>query len=199
MRTGRLLIGIVAALLAAVFAGALGAGAPAFGHNSLTGSDPADGETVERAPEQVQLTFLARLDPANAELAVTGPDGEPVEVDQPVFDGSEVTIALPAGPAGDYRIDYRVLSADGDWVDGTVRFTATTGTEPTSPPPLTQPAPATAIPTDSPAPPDPAAATDPDDRGGSAGWWPWLLAGLALAAAAGTGLVMYRFRRRAPS
>ncbi|MGH3681622.1 MAG: copper resistance CopC family protein [Natronosporangium sp.] len=191
MRTGRLLIGIVAAALA----GVLGAGAPAFGHNSLTGSDPADGETVERAPEQVQLTFLARLDPANAELAVTGPDGEPVDVDQPVFDGSEVTIALPAGPAGNYRVDYRVLSADGDWADGTVRFTVTTGTQQTASP---TPAAATSAPATLP-PPDPAAAsTDRDDRGGSASWWPWLLAALALAAAA-AGLVTHRLRRRRTS
>lgn len=192
MRTGRLLIGIAAAVLSMI----LGVGAPAFGHNSLTDSDPADGATVERAPEQVQLTFLARLDPANAELAVTGPDGDPVETDQPVFDGSEVTIPLPAGPAGDYQVDYRVLSADGDWADGTVRFSVTTGAQPTaSPTPArSTAAPASTLPPERPPAPD--AATVSTDRGGSAGWWPWLVAGLALAAVAGAALATHRYRRR---
>lgn len=195
MRTARLLIGTAAV----VCAGILGVAAPAYGHNSLTGSDPSDGTTVERPPEQVELDFLARLDPDNAELTVTGPAGEPVDTGEPDFDGSEVTIPLPAGPAGEYQVDYRVLSSDGDWVDGTVRFTVATGTEPTAAPAASPTAvPATAAPASvDPAgsPPPPGTAPAAADREGSAGWWPWLLAGL-LAVAAGALLAALRYRHR---
>ena len=51
---------------------------PAFAHNPLTGSDPEDGASVEQAPDQVELSFLAAVDANNAEFDVTGPDGSSV-------------------------------------------------------------------------------------------------------------------------
>lgn len=152
----RLLTVLIGAL---VVTGALGA--PALAHNALTGSDPTDGATVDTDVEQVRLTFLSSLDPGNADLDVTGPDGASVRDGEPTFDGREVTIPVRPEVAGDYRIEFGVLSTDGHWVEGTVEFTLTAEAVPQ---PSPQP---TAVPTDSPTAPaaDPAttdpAATDP--------------------------------------
>lgn len=148
----RLLTVLIGAL---VVTGALGA--PALAHNALTGSDPTDGATVDTDVEQVRLTFLSSLDPGNADLDVTGPDGASVRDGEPTFDGREVTIPVRPEVAGDYRIEFGVLSTDGHWVEGTVEFTLTAEAVPQ---PSPQP---TTAPTDSPAEPratDPAA-TDP--------------------------------------
>lgn len=147
----RLLTVLIGAL---VVTGALGA--PALAHNALTGSDPTDGATVDTDVEQVRLTFLSSLDPGNADLDVTGPDGASVRDGEPTFDGREVTIPVRPEVAGDYRIEFGVLSTDGHWVEGTVEFTLTAEAVPQ---PSPQP---TAAPTDSPTAPaaDPAT-TDP--------------------------------------
>jgi hypothetical protein len=194
VRTGTILLGAGVIALVLVLLPA----APASAHNRLTGSDPADGATLEQAPEQVELTFLSSLDPLNTHLTLAGPEGQPVEAAEPEFGGSRVTVALPAGPAGAYRVDYRVLSADGDWIEGSVGFTVSTGT--TADPPSPDPAPAAPAttapavpPTESPAATVPTAS---DRAGGAGGWWPWLLVALA-AAAAGAGFVAYRRRAAA--
>ena len=196
MATGRVLLGAAGTALVAILAIA----SPALAHNSLTGSDPADGATMARPPDTVRLTFLASLDPLNTHVTVAEPGGEPVAVDQPDIDGSRVTVPLPAGPAGEYRVAYRVLSADSDWVEGSVGFTVSAGTPPSPSPPdriATTGPPAT--PAGSPvpglvgstAPPAAGPGNGPADR------WPWLAVGLGLAAAgAAAGLIAYRRRAR---
>lgn len=142
MRTGRALLGVGGAVLAVLLA----TGAPALAHNSLTGSDPADGEMLDEPPERVQLDFLARLDPGTTELTVTGPGGDPVGTGEPAFDGSSVDIPLPDGLAGDYRVAYQVLSSDGDVVEGTVEFTVSGGPSPSPPASSAPPAPDPPVP-----------------------------------------------------
>jgi hypothetical protein len=190
MRTGRILLGLSATVLVAVLA----TGAPALAHNALTGSDPENGATVTEAPERVRLTFRASLDPLNTHLSVTGPDSEPVEAGEPAVDGTSVSIPLPAGPAGEYRVSYRVLSSDGDWVEGAIGFTVSVGTAPSPPPAAPDPSPEPRL-SGSPVPAARPAAGDP---GSPTGWWPWLLAGLGLAAIAGAaGYAGYRRLARA--
>lgn len=191
MRTGRALLGVGATALMVLLA----TGAPALAHNRLTGSDPADGATLEELPERVRLDFLASLDPSTTELTVTGPGGEPVDPGEPVFDGSRVDIPLPDVPAGDYRVAYQVLSSDGDVVEGAVEFSVSG--EPSPSPPASSappPAPDPSVPAGPGSPPAPAAVPAAGEDG-STGWLPWLLAGLGLAAAGGA-LAGYRYRYR---
>lgn len=103
---------------------ALGVG-PAQAHTSLVSSDPADGSRLDAPPEQVVLTFSENLrQPSEASLVV---DGEAVDASVEV-DGSRVLVS-PTGDASDgsYQVHYRVVSADGHPVTGTVAFAVGTG------------------------------------------------------------------------
>ncbi|WP_091669779.1 copper resistance CopC family protein [Amycolatopsis marina] len=110
-----------------MFALLAGAG-PASAHNVLISSDPEDGAQLDAGPDQVTLTFDQYVQDADVnQVAVTGPDGGqwtegPVEVQENV-----VTAPLrPLGPAGEYTLGFRILSADGHSVQEKIRFTLTT-------------------------------------------------------------------------
>ncbi|WP_106179442.1 copper resistance CopC family protein [Prauserella shujinwangii] len=120
MRRAALIAGLAALTL-------LGVAAPASAHNVLISSDPAEGDRLATAPRQVTLTFDQEVQDAGTnEVAVTGPEGGrwaegPVRVDRNV-----VTAPLrPLGPAGEYVIGFRILSADGHSVSDEIRFTLT--------------------------------------------------------------------------
>lgn len=99
---------------------------PAQAHNVLTGSDPKEGAQLQSAPEQVTLEFDQPARQGFTQVSVTGPDGGRWEAAQATVSGSKVVTRLrPLGPAGDYVIGYRILSADGHPVSGKVTFTLT--------------------------------------------------------------------------
>lgn len=104
---------------------ALLAGAPAGGaHAVLESSNPADGASVRAAPRRVTLTFGEAVDAGFAKVTVLGPDGRSHWEAGPARGiGERVTAPLrELGPAGRYVIEYRVLSADGHPVSGSVSF-----------------------------------------------------------------------------
>ncbi|QSB13318.1 copper resistance protein CopC [Natronosporangium hydrolyticum] len=187
MSKGRNLLLVLAVSLWVIVGGA----APAMAHNVLTDSDPADGATMAQGPDEVTLSFLSSLDPDNADLQVTGPDGASVVAGDPDFDGGQVQVPIDAALAGEYEISYDVLSNDGHWVDGTIEFTVTEGTQPspTPAPPATTAPPAQ---TEQPATAEPAAQAT--DSAGVPGWT-WLLLALAVAAAGAAAVVLVRRRR----
>lgn len=176
--------------------------APAAAHNSLGGSDPADGARIDKAPAQIRLSFLSRLDPKKTVITVKGPDGIPAAGGAPRFDGSKVTVPFAPGPAGRYTVTYQVPSGDGHPVKGDIEFTLTTSAEPAEPPaasaePTSTPSAAAAT---SPAgtPTSPAAAV-PLDRAGSddgPARWPWIVAPVLVLAALVGGVLVLRARRR---
>lgn len=102
-------------------------------HSRLLGATPADGSTVDTA-EQVVLAFNEEVDPRFVKVTVEGPDG--TETDgEPEVSGREVTQRLATGlPAGEHVVTYRVVSADGHPISGTITF-ATTAAPSTSPSP----------------------------------------------------------------
>ncbi|MFY1698880.1 copper resistance protein CopC [Solwaraspora sp. WMMA2101] len=182
----------MAGLLSVLFGGSA-----AYAHNVLTGSNPADGAELAQAPETVELTFLARLNQEQTELSVTGPDGAAASTGAPVVDGSAVSVAVQPGPAGEYTVNYNVLSTDGHWVKGTLAFTVTVGVEPTAAPtPSAQPSPTDAPSTPattevSAAPATPQATSSTE----STPWWPWLVGGLVVLVAGAAGAFFVRRRR----
>lgn len=128
----RLLLPVVLAGLA-VF----GFATPALAHNVLVGSDPAAGSSVANGPSRVSLTFNAPVQFGANTLTVIGPDGQHWEkTDNATVNGDSVTTSVaPLGPAGLYKVGYRIISADGHPVSGEVTFTLTkagTGTPPGS-------------------------------------------------------------------
>ncbi|WP_309119188.1 copper resistance protein CopC [Paenibacillus sp.] len=115
-----------------------GAGGTAYAHTSLSGSSPADGETLETPPEMLHLTFSGKLE-ATATLhsvALTGPDGAAVPLEPPALDsgGKSLMAALPPLPNGTYDVAFRVISADGHPIEGGFAF------EVAAPEPVQEPA-----------------------------------------------------------
>lgn len=103
----------------------LGTG-PANAHAVLSGSDPAAGSSLSAGPATVSLTFDEGLQQTFAALTVVGPDGGQWAREAPTVAGDVLSAPVgELGAAGDYTIAYRVTSADGHPVSGTVPFTLT--------------------------------------------------------------------------
>jgi methionine-rich copper-binding protein CopC len=115
-----------AAILAAAvlaMAGLAISASPAWAHNTLKSSNPAEGKTVARTPSSVVLTFDEPAIALGTKLVVTGPTG-PVQVGTPRLVDTTVTQDLqPGAPAGSYTVEWRVTSADGHPISGSFSFT----------------------------------------------------------------------------
>jgi methionine-rich copper-binding protein CopC len=114
--------------LAVLLAGAvvLLAAAPANAHASLIRTSPADGSKLATAPRTVSLTFSENV--GSAFVAVTAPDGSSVETSHVRSVDEKVTASVAStDQRGRYTLAYRVVSADGHPISGTVTFTTTTG------------------------------------------------------------------------
>lgn len=123
----RSLLALLVALLLVAPAGTAAA------HDQLTGTEPADGATVQEAPEQVVLTFSGEIAELGAQVVVAGPDGETVTDGEPRAIGTDVTQKLAADlPAGDYEVTWRVTSQDGHPISGTFGFEVAEGAAETS-------------------------------------------------------------------
>ncbi|MCF8568890.1 copper resistance protein CopC [Gordonia sp. HY002] len=114
----------VVALLGGFFAG------PASAHSARTGASPEDGASLDTAPDRVTLTFNEDLQTAYATLKVVGPDGHFWQKGEPTVDGRDISVPIDGlGPAGEYKVNFRVTSADGHPVQGQTTFTLTTAGE----------------------------------------------------------------------
>lgn len=103
------------------------AAGPAAAHSTVVSSDPADGATIDTGPQRATITFNEPLQPNFPAMTVVGPDGNLWSTGEPVVEGRNLSIAVgELGPAGVYRMAYRVTSADGHVVDGERTFTLST-------------------------------------------------------------------------
>jgi methionine-rich copper-binding protein CopC len=159
---------LVSGLIAAAVM--LGLAGPALAHNVLISSDPKDGASVDAGPALATLTFdqpVQSGDKLNS-VTVIGPDNTHWEASgDPTVKGNAVIASLrPLGPAGEYTVGYRVLSADGHPVTGSVKFTLTKAGNGT---------PATAGQASS-------QATSGSASGGDGGMpiWPWIIGAVVL-------------------
>jgi hypothetical protein len=132
---------LVAAIIAVLTSG------PAWAHNSLTKAVPDKNSTVKQAPEQVQLTFLQKVDPKFLQIGVTDAEKRKVPLETPEAKGKVGTAAFSEPLTnGVYTVTYQVVSLDGHEVKGSYKFTLNDPAETT--PPTTAPttAPVTASP-----------------------------------------------------
>lgn len=115
----------LAPLLALLVAVALLFGAqPASAHDELLDATPADGATLEVAPEQAQLTFSGEVQQLGTQFELQDAGGAAVELPGDfTLDGTRVTQPLPELAAGAYQLNWRVVSEDGHPVSGTISFT----------------------------------------------------------------------------
>ena len=120
-----LLSGLLVSMVASVLVFTMPA-PPAAAHTDLVGADPAADSTLREAPDQVTLRFNEPMEPRLAKVALTTPDQDAAEL--PVTAGSEPTILVADIPGegmtgGAWEVAYRVTSADGHPVQGTLSFT----------------------------------------------------------------------------
>jgi copper resistance protein C len=176
----RRLLGRAGVMALVVGLGLLLGSGPAWAHSRLESSDPVAGASLATGPQKVSLTFNEPVQPGFTVITVIGPDGADYrtgsvsEVDDTVGIG-----VRPLGPAGGYQIGYRVVSADGHPISGSIPFTLTTagsGTGATAPPIAATAAPVV-----------PAAAAPAGD--GGAPVWPWIV-GAVVVVAIGVGAAL---------
>ncbi|WP_392545018.1 copper resistance protein CopC [Oryzobacter telluris] len=143
-------------------------------HARLLSSSPVDGSRVDTASEVV-LAFNEDVDPTFVKVTVKGPGGSETQ-GEPTVDGRQVSQVLAEDlPAGEHLVTYRVVSADGHPISGTVTFTSTvapTSTASATPTPSATPSatPATT----------PTAETTPTSSEGGTGAWVWVLLGVVV-------------------
>ncbi|MDQ0744239.1 methionine-rich copper-binding protein CopC [Clavibacter sp. B3I6] len=118
---------------------------PASAHNYLVSSSPAPGSTIDAPPSEVTLTFndvildlaagggaaddaTTGSSPAaggSSVVQVTGPDtaGTHFETGCATDGGRTVSVPVALGGSGEYRVTWRVVSADGHPVSDSMAFT----------------------------------------------------------------------------
>ena len=164
----------IVALLGGVVAG------PASAHSSRTGASPEDGASLSTAPDRVTLTFNEDLQEAYATLKVVGPDNHFWQKGEPTIDGRDISVAIDGlGPAGEYKVNYRVTSADGHPVQGQTTFTLTEAGNGVAGP---------AVPADYEGP-------ENDNESGIPAW-PWIVGGVVIVLLIGAGIAFVLVRRR---
>jgi copper transport protein len=114
-RTGVLLaLGLVSLLLWA---------APASAHAVLESSTPADGSTIDAAPEDVVLRFTEPVSLSGGGVDVLDGAGQAIDAGDAEVDGPLITVPMPDELAdGTYVISYRITSADGHPISGGIVF-----------------------------------------------------------------------------
>ncbi|CAM5739395.1 hypothetical protein STAFG_5432 [Streptomyces afghaniensis 772] len=114
---------MVLLLLAAACALLAGAG-PASAHAAVTGSDPAQGAVVDKAPARISLTFSEQVAMSGDSLRVLDPEGKRVDAGEPSnVSGTTYAVRLHSGlPDGTYTVAYQVVSADSHPVAGAYTF-----------------------------------------------------------------------------
>ena len=107
---GILLVVLLASLMQAV---------PAWAHASLLGSEPPDGAVLADPPATLRLTFNEPVTPLVMRLI--GPNGEPVT---PTVKAENTTVTITPPPLrhGSHVLSWRVISADGHPVGGSILF-----------------------------------------------------------------------------
>lgn len=189
---------LLAALLA-VLVGAVTLATPAAAHDEMLGSDPADGASLDAAPEELRMSFSGQPLEVGSVVVVTGPDGTDWADGAPTVEGGDLVQPLRDGmPAGDYGVEWRAVSGDGHAVTGELTFTLTetavADDEPTTPTAEPTAEPAAAEPS---ATPTPTQTTDADaeDAAGAGGGLPWWAYVLLAVAGVVVGLVIVRRNR----
>ncbi|MCX5422054.1 copper resistance CopC/CopD family protein [Streptomyces sp. NBC_00078] len=112
-------------LLFLAVVGVLLAGAgPASAHAALNGSDPAQGVVVDKAPDQVTLTFSEKVATSDDSLRVLDPKGKRVDSGKPSnVSGTSYAVQLHSNlPDGTYTVSWQVVSADSHPVSGAFTF-----------------------------------------------------------------------------
>ncbi|GAA1501400.1 hypothetical protein GCM10009827_010690 [Dactylosporangium maewongense] len=189
-----------AALTVVAVVTALTTASPAWAHNALRGSTPAEGAGLPTSPAAITMTFRESPNAAMAQVAVVDAAGADLVAGAPTGAGTTLTQPLRAATAaGAVSVTYRVVSTDGHPVQGKITFTVAAA--PPASPAAGSPSPVPAQTSAAAPAPTTAAATSQAAAAAEEPVQPWgvafvvgLLAGLIAIAAA---LAFWPRRRRA--
>ncbi|WP_081747477.1 copper resistance CopC family protein [Arthrobacter sp. Br18] len=118
---------VLAALVAALML-LLTAAAPASAHDELSSSNPPAGGEVDAMPATVELLFSQVPSGLGAEVQVLDAAGTDWAEGAPqIVDASAQQAVRSGAPAGDYTVNWRVVSSDSHPIEGTFSFTAASG------------------------------------------------------------------------
>ena len=174
----------------------------AHAHSELISSDPADGASLDAPPQIVSFTFNEPLLPDFVRFIATDPSGQTADVPVASVEGPTATIDWPAdAPAGEWAVNYRVVSQDGHPIEGGITFAYAAASP--SPAPSsssaapTSPSPTTATPTSAaPTPEQPSPTTSPAADTGEGGSSGLLIASLVVGAIVVIGVAVALVARR---
>lgn len=117
----------------------------ASAHDVLTDTSPQDGQSLEVAPDAIELTFSNPPLAIGSEVLVQDAEGTDWATgDVQIVDNTARQPISAEAPAGEYTVTWRVVSSDAHAIEGTFAFTAegpAAGVSPSTPP-AEQPSPA---------------------------------------------------------
>lgn len=169
---------------------------PAQAHSRLVSSDPAEGAALVQPPASATLVFSEALVELGAGAELTGPGGSvPVAIE--VSGVSLVARWDGALAPGAYSLAWRVTSADGHPISGTLAFSVT-GSATAEPVSSDEPTNRAIAPADTPSSSASAlnSAGEPADDPGAGNSWLLLVVAAVAAAGAALGVVVWTRSRR---
>ncbi|WP_340616335.1 CopC domain-containing protein YobA [Xenorhabdus entomophaga] len=99
----------------------------ALAHAHLKDQIPAENTTVEAAPQTITLSFSERIELGFSKVKLTGPEKTAIKTGKLELDPETKTkLILPVEgklAAGEYSVDWSVLSVDGHKTKGAYNFT----------------------------------------------------------------------------
>ncbi|WP_204524750.1 copper resistance CopC family protein [Litchfieldia alkalitelluris] len=94
-----------------------------FAHSYLTESNPTDGEVIKERLQQLTLTFSTEIEQTSV-VEVSHLDGSNVPLGKIEIDGNEIgTTFLQPLENGSYKVQWKIVGADGHPIEGEFSFT----------------------------------------------------------------------------
>jgi methionine-rich copper-binding protein CopC len=97
----------------------------AFAHAHLVRATPAEGGTVNSAPNEVTLKFNERLEPSFSSAVIRDSTGKQVDKADAHVDKADrtvVRVSLPPLEPGVYTVEWRAMSSDTHKINGNFTF-----------------------------------------------------------------------------
>ncbi|MDO1582572.1 copper homeostasis periplasmic binding protein CopC [Rhizobium oryzicola] len=110
---------LAAIMITLAFAG------PALAHAHLKAATPADKAAVSDSPKELDLTFSEPLNLKFSGIKLIGPDKSEIKTGAPMLMDADKTLMVTVPvklSAGDYTVEWHVLSTDGHRTEGTYGF-----------------------------------------------------------------------------
>lgn len=99
-----------------------------YAHALLLSSSPRDKAVLKAAPKQIVLRFDARIEKKVSRVTLYDSDRKVIKLPRPAAGYTSgpphsLIIPMPNLKPGSYRLEYRVLAADGHLTPGVINFT----------------------------------------------------------------------------